>query len=695
MKLLKTLLLASIAALMASCCGPEKPEDTDGHQLWFYSMDRDGMNLSPEKTTMAIAANEIDEYWKGGQKVSFNVLESKDESLGSEGYRLTFGKDGIAIDANTETGVLYGTYDLLRRQETGKVMESGTVTEVPAYQYRVLNHWDNPDLTVERGYAGKSLWKWESLPGTILPVYEEYARANASLGINCTVLNNVNADPVILTPEYLEKVKALADIFRPYGLKVFLSINFASPKRIGGLKTSDPLDKDVTEWWNEKAAEIYALIPDFGGFLVKANSEGQSGPQDYGRTHADGANMLAKAVEPFGGIVMWRAFVYDPQASDRAMQASLEFVPFDGKFRDNVIIQIKNGPIDFQPREPFSPLFGQLENTTVMAEMQITQEYLGHSNHLVYLHPMWKECLDADTYQKGEGSTVREITTGKLHNRPINAIAGVTNIGDSTNWCGHHFAQANWYAFGRMAWDPELSSEQIADEWIRQTFTGDADFVDPVKALMLESRENTVRYEMPLGLHHTFSSEGHYGPGPWEGSIRPDWSPKYYHKAGPDGVGFDRTMNGSGNTGQYNEPVASVYGNVETCPEDLILWFHHLPWDYRMKSGETLWDTLCHTFQDGIDAAAGYLDTWASVRGFVDEQRWNEVNVKLVRQAKDALWWRDATMLYFQTFSNLPIPEDCSEPQYTLEQLQKVRLNITNFETPDPEILPEYDLNRL
>ena len=405
--------------------------------------------------------------------------------------------------------------------------------------------------------------------------------------------------------------------------------------------------------------------------------------------------MLAKAVEPFGGIVMWRAFVYDPQASDRAMQASLEFVPFDGKFRDNVIIQIKNGPIDFQPREPFSPLFGQLENTTVMAEMQITQEYLGHSNHLVYLHPMWKECLDADTYQKGEGSTVREITTGKLHNRPINAIAGVTNIGDSTNWCGHHFAQANWYAFGRMAWDPELSSEQIADEWIRQSFTDDADFVDPVKSLMLESRENTVRYEMPLGLHHTFSSEGHYGPGPWEGSIRPDWSPKYYHKAGPDGVGFDRTMNGSGNTGQYNEPLASIYGNVETCPEDLILWFHHLPWDYRMKSGETLWDTLCHTFQKGIDAAAGYLDTWASVRGFVDEQRWNEVNVKLVRQAKDALWWRDATMLYFQTFSNLPIPEDCSEPQYTLEQLQKVRLNITNFETPDPEILPEYDLNRL
>ena len=692
MRLFKILLLASVATVLASCSNTVRPECNDGHQLWFYSRDQDGMNFSEEKTTMAIAANEVREYWQGNQEVLFNVLDTKDDVLGPEGYRLVFGKDAVAVDANTETGILYGTYDLLRRQETGKVLKEGTVTEVPAYQYRVLNHWDNPDLTVERGYAGQSLWKWESLPETVLPVYEEYARANASLGINCTVLNNVNADPVILTPEYLQKVKVLADIFRPYGLKVFLSINFASPKHIGGLKTSDPLDKAVAEWWNKKAAEIYSVIPDFGGFLVKANSEGQSGPQDYGRTHADGANMLAKAVKPFGGIVMWRAFVYDPQASDRAMQASLEFVPFDGKFDDNVIVQIKNGPIDFQPREPFSPLFGQLENTTVMAEMQITQEYFGHSNHLVYLHPMWKECLDADTYQKGEGSTVRDITTGKLHGRPLNAIAGVANIGDSTNWCGHHFAQANWYAFGRMAWNPELSSEDIADEWIKQTFTDDKDFVDPIKKLMLESRANTVRYEMPMGLHHTFSSEGHYGPGPWEGSIRPDWSPKYYHKAGPDGVGFDRTMNGSGNVGQYHEPLASLYGNLETCPEELILWFHHLPWDYKMKSGETLWDTWCHTFQQGIDSAAGYIDTWADVRKFVDEQRWNEVNVKLIRQAKDALWWRDATMVYFQTFSNMPIPEDCSAPQYTFEELSKVRINITNYETPDLDVLPEYEL---
>ena len=643
---------------------------------------------------MAIIANEVEQYWKGQQSISFNLLAS-DGELGPEGYRLSFGNEKITVEANTETGLLYGIYDLLRRQETSNLPKTGSVTEVPVYQYRVLNHWDNPDLTVERGYAGQSLWKWESLPGTILPVYEEYARANASLGINCTVLNNVNADPCMLTPEYLQKVKVLADIFRPYGLKVFLSINFASPKRIGNLKTSDPLDKQVVKWWNDKAAEIYSIIPDFGGFLVKANSEGQSGPQDYGRTHADGANMLADAVKPFGGIVMWRAFVYDAQAPDRAMQASLEFVPFDGKFRDNVIIQIKNGPIDFQPREPFSPLFGQLENTTVMAEMQITQEYLGHSNHLVYLHPMWKECLDADTYQKGEGSTVRDITAGKLHNRPINAIAGVTNIGDSTNWCGHHIAQANWYAFGRMAWNPELSSEQIVDEWIKQTFTDNAQFVDPIKEMMLASRENTVNYEMPFGLHHTFAGAGHYGPGPWEGSIRPDWSPMYYHKAAADGVGFDRTLKGSGNVAQYHEPLASMYNNPETCPDELILWFHHLPWDYKMKNGESLWDAMCHKFQEGIDAAAGYIDTWASVRKFVDEERWNEVNLKLVRQAKDALWWRDATMLYFQTFSNLPIPEDCSQPQFTFEELRRFRLPISNYETPDPEALPAYDLAKL
>lgn len=693
MKRIRTILLSLAALALASCQSNPTLTDTDGHNLWFHSLDESGMKLSSEKTTRGIAMHEINTYWKQKQSIKLNQLADTDESLGNEGYRLTFSSSEIQVEANSDLGLLYGVYDLLRRQETGNLISEGVINEIPSYQYRVLNHWDNPDLTVERGYAGKSLWKWEELPATLSPVYEEYARANASIGINSTVLNNVNADPIMLTTDYLHKVKVLADIFRPYGLKVYLSINFAAPKRIGGLDTSDPLNKGVIEWWNKKAEEIYSIIPDFGGFLVKANSEGQSGPQDYGRTHADGANMLADAVKPFGGIVMWRAFVYDAKADDRAMQASLEFVPFDGQFRDNVIIQIKNGPVDFQPREPFSPLFGQLTSTTVMPEFQITQEYLGHSNHLVYLHTMWKECLDADTYQKGEGSTVAAITTGKLHHRPINAIAGVANIGDSINWCGHHFAQSNWYSFGRMAWNTSLTSEQIADEWIKQTFTEETEFLNPIKEVMLRSREDNVHYEMPLGLHHTFLGPSHYGPGPWEGAPRPDWSPKYYHKAAEDGIGFDRTLGGSGAVAQYHEPLASMYNNLETCPEELLLWFHHLPWNYTMKNGKTLWDNLCYTYQDGIDAATSYISTWDAVKPYVDNRRFHEVKVKLIRQAKDALWWRDACMLYFQQYSGMPIPDDCSAPQHTLEELQGYRLRLGIHGAPDLDALPAYELD--
>ena len=680
MKLFRILFFTSVLALLASCQGPVKPESTDGHQLWFYSMDKDGMNLSAEKTTMAIANNEIQEYWNGKQAVKFNVLGTKDEALGNEGYRLVFSKEEVSVESNTEVGVLYGVYDLLRRQETGKVLKSGTVTEVPAYQYRVLNHWDNPDLTVERGYAGKSLWKWESLPETILPVYEEYARANASLGINSTVLNNVNADPIILTPEYLQKVKVLADIFRPYGLKVFLSINFASPKRIGGLKTSDPLDKDVVKWWNDKAAEIYSIIPDFGGFLVKANSEGQSGPQDYGRTHADGANMLADAVKPFGGIVMWRAFVYDAQAPDRAMQASLEFVPFDGQFNDNVIIQIKNGPIDFQPREPFSPLFGRMSKTALMPELQITQEYLGFSNHLVYLVPLFKECLDSDTYCSGEGSTVAAITTGYVYPEAYKttAIAGVANIGRDANWCGHEFAQSSWYGFGRMAWDTELSAEDIALEWLQQTFTSDTDFTEPVLDMMMSSREAAVDYMMPLGFHHIFAWGHHYGPEPWceiEGA-RPDWLPKYYHKADPLGVGFDRTRGGSGNVDQYHEPLASIYNSIATCPEDLLLWFHHVPWTHTMSSGRTLWDEICFRYDRGVKTARSYLSVWDEMIPYVDAERWEAVRTKLEIQESDARWWRDACVQYFGEFSGMPVPAYVEHPKRPLDELKAIRLDM-------------------
>ncbi len=693
MKTFRTSLL-SIAFLGLLSCNANQtvPTNTDGHNLWFNSLGEE-QTLSPTKTTMAILQNELNNHWEGKQVVNVKLLGQRNEELGNEGYVIDYNADSVVIFANTQVAALYGTYDLIRMQESGQLGKKAfSKTELPAFHNRILNHWDNPNGTIERGYAGKSLWKWNELPDKISPVYEEYARANASIGINGTVLNNVNADPKMLTAEYLQKVKVLADIFRPYGLKVYLSLNFASPKHLANLKTSDPLDKDVIKWWNDKVKEIYSIIPDFGGFLVKANSEGQSGPQDYGRTHADGANMIADAVAPYGGIVMWRAFVYDAQSPDRAKQACEEFVRFDGQFRDNVIIQIKNGPVDFQPREPFSPLFGQLENTNVMAEFQITQEYLGFSNHLVYLHPMWKECLDSDTYQKGEGSTVAEITKGVTHNRPINAIAGVTNIGDSINWCGHHFAQSNWYAYGRMAWNPELSSEQIADEWIKQTFSSEKKFIEPVKNMMLMSRETNVKYEMPLGLHHIFSGQGHYGPGPWEGASRPDWSPLYYHKAAKDGIGFDRTMNGSAAVEQYHEPLKSLYNNVETCPENLILWFHHLPWDYKMKSGRTLWDELCYTYQEGIDEAASFIKVWESVEKYVDSQRYENIHRKIVRQAKDAIWWRDACMLYFQTFSGMPIPEDCTAPQHTLEELRRVRLGISNYETPALEKLPAYEL---
>ena len=693
MKTFRTSLL-SIAFLGLLSCNANQtvPTNTDGHNLWFNSLGEE-QTLSPTKTTMAILQNELNNHWEGKQVVNVKLLGQRNEELGNEGYVIDYNADSVVIFANTQVAALYGTYDLIRMQESGQLGKKAfSKTELPAFHNRILNHWDNPNGTIERGYAGKSLWKWNELPDKISPVYEEYARANASIGINGTVLNNVNADPKMLTAEYLQKVKVLADIFRPYGLKVYLSLNFASPKHLANLKTSDPLDKDVIKWWNDKVKEIYSIIPDFGGFLVKANSEGQSGPQDYGRTHADGANMIADAVAPYGGIVMWRAFVYDAQSPDRAKQACEEFVRFDGQFRDNVIIQIKNGPVDFQPREPFSPLFGQLENTNVMAEFQITQEYLGFSNHLVYLHPMWKECLDSDTYQKGEGSTVAEITKGVIHSRPINAIAGVTNIGDSINWCGHHFAQSNWYAYGRMAWNPELSSEQIADEWIKQTFSSEKKFIEPVKNMMLMSRETNVKYEMPLGLHHIFSGQGHYGPGPWEGASRPDWSPLYYHKAAKDGIGFDRTMNGSAAVEQYHEPLKSLYNNVETCPENLILWFHHLPWDYKMKSGRTLWDELCYTYQEGIDEAASFIKVWESVEKYVDSQRYENIHRKIVRQAKDAIWWRDACMLYFQTFSGMPIPEDCTAPQHTLEELRRVRLGISNYETPALEKLPAYEL---
>ena len=682
-----------LAVSMQSCGGQARPENNNGHNLWLG--DITVIKDAGQRPLWQTERDRIDLKALGVDEIGVDESGIENKALGDEGYSINCIGKHVAVTANTDAGRLYAMFHLKRLADSGmKLEDKSIITEKPAFKYRILNHWDNPNLTVERGYAGKSLWKWEELPGKIRPEYEEYARANASIGINGTVLNNVNADARMLSREYLEKVKVLADIFRPYNLKVYLSLNFAAPKHLAGLKTSDPLDKDVIKWWNDKVAEIYSIIPDFGGFLVKANSEGQSGPQDYGRTHADGANMIADAVKPYGGIVMWRAFVYAAESPDRAKQAVEEFKPLDGQFRDNVIIQIKNGPVDFQPREPFSPLFGQMENTNIMAEMQITQEYLGHSNHMVYLHPMWKECLDSDTYQKGKGSTVAAETLGKVHgNTEYSAIAGVTNIGDSINWCGHHMAQSNWYAFGRMAWNPDLSSEEIIDEWIKQTFTADKKFVEPVAKMLLASREACVKYEMPMGLHHCFSGAGHYGPGPWDRSSRPDWEPAYYHKAAADGIGFDRTSKtGTDAVSQYHEPLRSLYDNVETCPKELILWFHHLPWDYKMKSGRTLWNELCYTFEEGIKEARGFISTWESVEKYVDPYRYGQIHDKLIRQAKDAIWWRDALMLYFQQYSKMEIPADCTKPQHTLDELRSFRLRISNYETPALDKLPEYTL---
>lgn len=652
----------------------------DGSQLWLRFPAKNGISadkiISKGKSpVLDIAKEELSSHWQG-QTVELRT----DKSLKNlkDGYTIKSIQNKIVIASAKEIGLLYGVYHILRLQQTNAVATSLNITEKPSFDVRILNHWDNLDGTIERGYAGRSLWKWDDLPNKISPRYKEYARANASIGINSVVLNNVNASPNMLREDYLKKVKVLADIFRPYGIRVYLSVNFASPKVLGGTENSDPLNKNVQKWWKDKASEIYKMIPDFGGFLVKANSEGQPGPQDYGRTHADGANMMADVLKPYGGIVMWRAFVYSPSKDDRAKRAYLEFVPLDGKFRDNVIIQIKNGPVDFQPREAFNPLFGALKKTPEMVEFQITQEYLGQANHLVYLAPLFKETLESDTYSDGEGSTIAKLTDGTSRPAKITAISAVANIGEDTNWTGHHFAQANWYAFGRLAWNHELTSEQIAEEWIKMTFTDDKKFITPVKDMMLTSRETAVDYMMPLGLHHIFAGMHHYGPEPWGDykGTRPDWSPVYYHQADAKGLGFDRTVTGSNAVSQYFPPLNEIYGNIKTCPENLILWFHHVPWDYKMKDGKTMWDELCYKYDSGVHQVRDYQKIWDQMEPYIDSQRFTEIQSKLKIQSKDAVWWKDACLLYFQTFSKMPIPYDIERPVHELEDLKKIKLNM-------------------
>ena len=606
-------------------------------------------------------------------------LQEKLKTLGDEGFYIVSttikGKKCIVITANKEVGVLYGAFHFIRLLQTQHPIQNLSLQYAPHVKHRILNHWDNLDRTVERGYAGFSLWDWHKLPDYIDPRYFDYARANASVGINGSVLTNVNSNAQILTEPYLRKVAAMANVFRPYGIKVYLTARFSAPVEIGGLTTADPTDAPVREWWKKKIDEIYTHVPDFGGFVVKANSEGQPGPQNYKRTHADGANMLADALAPHNGIVMWRAFVYDNAVpEDRAKQAYNEFKPLDGKFKSNVMVQVKNGPIDFQPREPFHPLFGAMPQTPINMEFQLTQEYLGQATNLVYLAPLFKECLDSDTYAKGKGSYVYKVIDGSLENHSLTGMAGVANIGNDRNWCGHPFAQSNWFSFGRLAWDPTLSSESIADEWIRMTYSNQQDVVSTLKQVMLASREITVRYMTPLGLHHIMGWDHHYGPGPWiKDKPRADWTSAYYHKADAAGIGFDRTKSGSDALGQYAPEIQQKYGSLENCPEEYLLWFHHVSWDRKMKSGRTLWDELCHLYYQGADSVKWMEKSWNALEGKVDADRFAQVKSLLAIQYKEAVWWRNSCVLYFQTFSKKEIPAGLEKPDRTLSYYESLQ----------------------
>ncbi len=607
-----------------------------------------------------------------------NISPAEWQQCGEEGYLLTTTGTGpvrIIITARTDIGVLYGVFHFLRLLQTEQRLDNLNILSTPKLKLRLLNHWDNLNRTVERGYAGFSIWNWHTLPSYIDQRYIDYARANASIGINGTVLTNVNANATILSPAYLQKVKALADVFRPYGIKVYLTARFSAPIESGGLKTADPLNDEVRQWWKNKAAEIYTLIPDFGGFLVKANSEGQPGPQDYHRTHADGANMLADAVAPFNGIIIWRAFVYSAEnPTDRHKQAYDDFVPLDGKFSANVMVQVKNGAIDFMPREPFHPLFGAMPKTPLMMEFQVTQEYLGQSTNLVYLAPLFKEVLESDTWQKGKSSKVANVIDGSLDGHQLNGMAGVANIGNDINWCGHPFAQANWYALGRLAWDYNLSSAAIAEEWLRMTFTNEPRFTKPVADIMLRSREILVDYMNPLGLHHIMGTGHHYGPAPWvNDQRRPEWNPVYYHKADSGGIGFNRTHSGSQALSQYHPEVRSQWENLTTCDEKYLLWFHHVPWNHQMKNGRTLWEELCHRYNSGAAEVAQLRKTWDAAARFTDRERHQQVKQLLGIQQTEANWWRNACLLYFQEFSKQPFPGGFEKPDQSLDFYRKLR----------------------
>jgi alpha-glucuronidase len=681
---------------------PAFAQTDDGYRLWLkydliedlalrkqYIQSAKFISAAGDSPIVKTAAEELQAGLQGLLGISIPILKNSagqkggiilqhsttsiPEFLNAEGYQISVQSGNVVINARQDAGVLYGAFALLRHVQTRLPFEKIAISSNPKVKLRMLNHWDNPEGTVERGYAGSSLWKWYDLPEVIDPRYRDYARANASIGINGTVVNNVNASARFLTAEYLHKVAALADVFRPYGIKIYLSVYFAAPKTLGGLKTSDPLDPEVKQWWNDKVKEIYSIIPDFGGLLVKANSEGEPGPQDYGRTHADGANMLADALKPYDGLVIWRAFVYkaDPKA-DRFKAAYEEFVPLDGQFNKKVIIQVKNGPIDFQPREPFSPLFGNMPKTPLGMEFQITQEYTGFATHLVYEAPIFKECLDSDTQVKGKGSTVAKVVDGSLHGYEFTAMAGVANTGSNRNWTGNPMAQANWYAFGRLAWDHTLSSKEIAQEWATMTLTKKPEAVSRIVNMMLKSREIYVNYNTPLGLSRPWTG-AHYAPEPWQNrSSRPDWTAVYYHRADSVGLGFDRTSAGSNALEQYKPAVAQQWNDPKTCPLPYLLWFHHVPWKQKLSSGRTLWDELCTRFYTGADSVSWMQKEWSQVKSAIDPAIYTDIAGRLAKQQKEAIWWRDAWVLYLQQYSKLPVPAPYKKPERTLEDVEKL-----------------------
>lgn len=721
------------------------PANEDGHDLWLrYPLVSDAAKLagyraalahivvSGNSATLNVALDELVRGLRGllgrdtpiepalratgslivgtprsSREIASLGLGARLASVGNEGFLITTGSiDGkrvVIVAANTDVGALYGTFALLRELQTQHDISAIDIVSSPKIQTRIIDHWDNLDRTIERGYAGKSLWDWAQLapsssdrstavpPDTLATIYREYARAEASIGINAVSLTNVNANAKVLTPEYLRKVRSLANGFRPYGIRVFLTARFSAPIEIGGLKTADPLDPAVAAWWTAKADEIYRLIPDFGGFVVKANSEGQPGPQDYKRTHADGANMLADALAPHGGIVMWRAFVYsNVAAQDRIKQAYDEFKPLDGSFRDNVLLQVKNGPLDFQPREPFHPLFGAMPKTPLVTEFQITKEYLGEDTHLAYMGAYYEEVLKADTWANGRGSTVAKVVDGSLHGYKRTAIAGVSNVGTDRNWSGSHFNQANWYAFGRLAWDPTASSAQIAEDWTRMTWTNDADAVRSITHMMMTSREAIVDYMEPLGLVHMMGTDHHYGPAPWVSNLRADWTPVYYHRADTVGIGFDRTASGSNAIAQYAPEVARHLGDRDSVPDASLLFFHHARWTDTTHSGRTVWADLVHHYYAGVDSVAAMHRAWRGVRASIDAERFKDVDDFLTIQEAEAKWWRDAALLYFGTFSRMPLPAGYRPPPRPLDWYMKLRCPADPTKPRCPDIYTLY-----